>query len=790
MPPASDRGKGSRRRKRGAPPPPAAAPPQGRKEPHRYHRLLAAVLTASALFLVGAGYLWWRGSGGPFRGDTSAYNVLLVTLDTTRADHLGCYGDSRAGTPVLDRLAESAVLFESAYTPAVITLPSHTSILTGLLPPAHGVRNNGGERLAPEVETLAEILKAARFRTGAVIAAFVLEARYGLDQGFDTYDDYFQASDPESAEPPRRTATQVTDAAVRWLRKSDGGRWFLWAHYYDPHSPYDPPPAFREKHAGRPYDGEISYMDAEIGRLLEGVAGIGAREKTIVVVVGDHGEGMRDHGEGSHGVFLYDETSRVPMFVSVPGHADRSKRVRSVVRTTDLFPTILDLLHLPARDGLDGESLWPLIAGSADGPGRLAYSEATSPLHMYGWSPIASLREEGWKYIQAPKPELYDMSSDPKELKNLASEEKDRATSMKGKLKRIFDSSTEAGLEAGEVAPSQEEKAKLRSLGYVGSPVAAASLLESDPAALLDGGAHGLVDPKDRVVQLGRITDLYAFFTSQEYDRAVDLARSILAEEPDNLNVRQHLADALRAIKRLNEASVEYRALMDRDPTNVEYILNLGWVLMTQKHYEDARATIQKALVLEPDHQYALAGMGNVWFAEGNAAKAEEYYRKILAMRPDSRQTILALARIVESQGKHHDAAELYRRAVDLDPGDVEARLSFAWTLMKAKEYQPAIDTLNEAAAANPGMADLDLFRADIYLEMGRLPDSERLYREANAKAPKEPMGYHGLGKVAAARGDLAAARRFFEQALEIDPRFDPARQELARMKGAHPAGG
>jgi arylsulfatase A-like enzyme/Tfp pilus assembly protein PilF len=778
--------KKSRRRKpsqkRAHPPKGAAASPA--------RRFLLAVPALAALALIIAGYLWWAGGARLFPGDTSAYNVLLITLDTTRADRLGCYGHDLARTSTLDGLAQTGVLFENAYTPAVITLPSHASILTGLLPPAHGVRNNIGQRLVPETETLAELLEADGFRTGAVIAAFVLDSMFGLNQGFESYDDYMPISRPRGIPGMERRATQVTDTALRWLSEAKGARWFLWAHYFDPHSPFSPPSPYREQFRERPYDGEVAYMDAEIGRLLEGVAEIGARDRTIVVAVGDHGEGLEEHGEFGHGVFLYDETARVPLIITVPDLLDGPRRVRSVVRTTDVMPTILDLLHLPPRPDADGTSLWPLMEGVVDDLDLSAYGEATTPLSMYGWSPIASLREETWKYIHAPKQELYDMEADPAERNNLLPAEEERAAAMRRRLEEIHESALEAGRGSEEISASPDDLARLRSLGYVGggAPEETGGLTD-DPRLLLDGASRGLVDPKDRVVQLDRITKVYTAFNAGDFATAEERARRVLEEEPENINVRLYLAESLQSMRRLDEAASEYRTLLARDPADIRVLLGLSRALLDLKSFEESKAAAEQILAIHPGQIHALTLLGTIHLVQGEFEPALEIYRTILAERPNHRESIMTTARIFEKRGMAQEAKAYYKRAADLDPKEIEARLSLAWLQFREEEHQAALETVDEATAADPTMADLDLFRADIYLAMGRLGEAEGSYRRAISKAPGEPLGYHGLGRVAAAQGKPDIARRHFQQALQLDSAFAPSREELQKLDGSGPSG-
>ncbi len=737
-----------------------------------------------AIVLVLLVWLWLGGGGRPFRGNTSAYNLLLVTMDTTRADRLGCYGYERIRTPIIDGLADGGVLFENAYTPAVMTLPSHTSILSGRVPPAHGVRINGSGLVRPEVETLAEILKAAGFATGAAVSAVVLDSMFGLDQGFDHYDDNVPESGSHDVFFSQRPAGAVTDAALSFLNTARAGRWFLWVHYFDPHTPFDPPSPFREQYGRASYEGEIAYMDSEIGRLLAAVEETGAGDRTIVVLVGDHGEGFRDHGEMSHGVFLYDEVSRVPLILSVPGFIEEPRRVKSVVRTTDIVPTILDLLRLPPRPSLDGVSLWPLASGASEDLGLSAYIESAASTLMYGWSPLAALRSGPWKYIHGPEPELYNIEADPKEKRNLVGSEPSVADDLREDLRGLLTRVTPVRGEDG-IALSPEDQARLRSLGYTGGEGGAfREVLESDPAAVMAGSTYGLVDPKRKVDALERINEISMAYGTGEFESAVRLARSFLAEEPDNGNVRQYLADALRGLERYDESFAEYEAILKDDPGNIDVLLNMGFIRSKQGKIDAARATYLEALELHPNHVYALSSLGNLYFVEGSYAEAVSYYRRVLIERPTHWKSIVAMAQIHKETGHIKEAKVLFRRAVEIKPQDVDSALTLGWLHFVDRENDEALAVLDAARRSAGDLPEILVSRGDVLFALGRLDEAERSYRAGLDRAPQAAQAWQGLGRIAAQRGDKAEARRLYGQALRINPSSRAAREELQRLGG------
>src|SRR5687768_8620483 len=366
-------------------------------------------------------------------------NVLLITLDTTRWDRLGAYGDGAAVTPNLDRLAGEGVLFEQAIASAPLTLPAHSTIFTGLLPPRHGVRDNGGYVLDARHATLASALKASGRETGAFVGAFVLDAKFGLDAGFDTYFDRFDVSRQRSISlgAISRRAGEVVDNAMPWLEERASRPFFAWLHFYDAHSPYEPPEPFLSRFRDRPYAGEIAYVDSQVGRLLQWLDTRGLTDRTVVVVIGDHGESLNEHGEGTHGLFIYEATTRVPFIVRTPYSNARARRVPGAVRSEDVMPTILELVGRPVPDGIQGRSLAPLITGSTADLNLDAYSESLYARNHYGWSELRSLRSGRFKFIATTRPELYDLERDPGELRNLFEERRPLADRMARELEKL-----------------------------------------------------------------------------------------------------------------------------------------------------------------------------------------------------------------------------------------------------------------------------------------------------------------------------------------------------------------
>lgn len=435
---------------------------------------------AAALLLVAA-------SGQVFSTAPRPRNLLMITLDTMRADRLPAYGFSGVGTPALDSIAAEGAVFEDTFAAVPLTLPSHASLFTGIYPPRLGVRDNAGAPLSNEFTTLAEVMRERGLRTAAFVASAVVAPGRGLDQGFDLYSPG-QPVRCSGAPPIRRRAGEVVDEALSWLERHDAGPFFAWIHLYDTHRPYDLPDEYRDGHYD-PYLAAIAYEDAQIARVMSHLSTRGLLGNTLIVVAGDHGESLGDHGEQSHGIFVYQEALRVPFMISGPGVAPR--RVTTVARLVDLMPTVLDLFGVPAS-GVDGISLARAGTGAGDGQELEVYAESTYP-RRFGWAPLHSLRADRYKLIDAPRAELYDLASDPGEQRNVLAQHPTVAAAMLRRL-RSFEPVPEPMAPPGAAA-DEAVLARIASLGYVGTVAANVTALR---------GEHP--DPKDRIDAFNRMT--------------------------------------------------------------------------------------------------------------------------------------------------------------------------------------------------------------------------------------------------------------------------------------------
>jgi arylsulfatase A-like enzyme len=526
-------------------------------------------------------------------------SVLLVTIDTLRADRLGCYGDRAAKTPHADALARAGVLFEAAYTPVPLTLPAHATILTGLLPPAHGVRGNGAFALGPRPPTLAEALSARGRRTGAFVGAFPLAARFGLARGFERYDDAVEKAPGVHFEFAERRAGAVVAAATAWLSETPGPV-FAWVHLFDPHAPYDPPPPFGG--TGDPYRGEIAAADAALGTLLQ--AWDARPEPSVVALTADHGEAFGEHGEESHGLFVYDTTLRVPLILRGAG-LPAGRRIAQPVGLADVAATLLDLAG--GAGSFPGRSLREVMEGRA--PPAPLYAETQAPRLDFGWSELVAWREGGAKYIRAPRPELYDLHADPAETNDLARRHPERVARLEGSLAAAVAAMGEA--QAGARA-DPEAVERLRSLGYVMGP----------------GGRGSGADPKDRLEVARRIAQAAGPFADLE--DAVRAYRELARLDPANPLVNLRLADALLRAGRPREAVPFFQKVVAGGPRTADAHVGLATAWAAFDRLGDARRVLEEARQLDPANGQVHFNLGEIARVEGAREEARRSYERAL----------------------------------------------------------------------------------------------------------------------------------------------------------------
>ena len=525
--------------------------------------------------------------------------MLLVTVDTLRADRVGAYGDAAARTPAMDGLAASGVLFEHAFTPSPVTLPAHTSIMTGLAPPTHGVRGNGAFALGPGTPTLAEALRARGLASAAFIGGFPLARRFGLARGFDHYDDALAKSPGVSYELAERRGDAVVESARSWLSLHPG-RVFVWVHLFDPHAPYDPPVS---RPGLDPYRGEVAATDAALATLL---ASWNARpEPSLVVLTADHGEAFGEHGEESHSLFVYDTTLRVPLVIRGPGWSP-GRRVAAAVGIADIAATIVEAVG-PGGPTLPGRSLARPLDGTAADP---LYAETLAPRLDFGWSELRAWRDGRYKYIRAPRPELYDVQADPGETRNVSAEHPDVAARLRGDLERAIGAMGEV---ESRHTPDAETAERLRALGYVQGPQARGS------------GA----DPKDMADVALMIARAAGPF--RDHAAAAAAYRPIAQRDPANPLVNLRLADALLRAGRADDAVPYYRKVIAGRPLTADAFVGLASAHADRGRLDEARAVLVEALAVDPANGQVHYNLGEVARVKGDIDTARREYTAALA---------------------------------------------------------------------------------------------------------------------------------------------------------------
>ncbi len=634
------------------------------------------------------------GSGAasePRPDKTSRRDVFLITIDTLRADHIHCYGYDRVQTPSLDQLAKQGVRFTQAFTPSPITNSSHASILTGLLPSAHGV-SDFGVPLAASHLTLAETLKKRGYRTAAFIGAVILDSKAlapGLDRGFEFYDNFPAQSETKSRwGRVERRGIEVVQHAETWLNAHPAGPHFVWVHLYDPHDPYEPPAPYSETYKDRLYDGEIAYADSAVGHFLAYLKKQGWYEGSLIVVVGDHGEGLGEHHEDTHGIFLYDSTTHVPLLVKLPEEREAGRTVEAQVRTTDIMPSILELLGVPAPASLDGESLGPFLAGTG-GPPRTAFGETEYPLR-FGWAPLRSVRKEGLKFIEAPKPELYDLRADPGELRNNYVPW-DAAVQRLRKVLAELSAKSPAPAKTSPATVSAGTIDELHALGYLGSADAGSATDVPEPSLL--------PDPKDKIEEQNL---LHTAMMASE-DGKTDKARA-----------------ALEKVLQLDERSVLA-------------LSQLGRLEMSSGNYAKAAGYLRPAHDARPDDAAAAFEYGRALELSGDLPGARDALQASLKLNPNQFAARLSLGRVYLSLDDAKAAEDQLEAAVLSQPGSAEAQTGLAKALIRQKKYGDAVELLEPIVGSSNNDPEMFQVLSEAYGGLGRRQDAQRAASRANA---------------------------------------------------------
>jgi arylsulfatase A-like enzyme/tetratricopeptide (TPR) repeat protein len=677
-------------------------------------------------------------------------NVLLMTLDTVRADHLGCYGASGASTPTMDALAASGVRFATAVAHAPLTAPSHASILTSRTPLGHGVRDNGAYVLPEGVRSVTEDFRAAGYKTAAFVSGFPLTRRFGFDRGFETYDDHLpRGSDPRRTAYVERNASGTTDAALRWLDEAPGpGPFFLWVHYFDAHAPYEPPAEFAARTRSA-YAGEIAFVDSQIARLTGRIEGAGPG-RTLVLITADHGESLGEHGEDTHGIFVYDATLRVPFILAGPGVP--AGQVASVVaRGIDVAPTLLDLAGL-AAPAMEGRSLRPAVSGQRmeDAP---TYSESLHPLLQYGWAPLHALRTDRYKVIEAPRPELYDLQHDTGENADRAAADPPRLEGLRRELQKMMTTVTPV---AGR-AIDAETAARLEALGYLGGGATSAP----NPTGR---------DPKDGIGLVTRLGRNGMSVARTDPQKAIRELTALLAEDPGMLVVLRTRAVAYETAGQYEAAIRDLRALEKKGALSAEDSVVLGDSLRLAGRAREAAAVLEETARKNPRFAQPWLSLAAIYVAEKRLDDAERAYDSVLEVSPDQTEALRGLGDLALIRDDQDGAERRYARILEIDPADPGALSKLGVVRVRQGRADEAIALLNKAVDREPRNAETLLYLAGALTSSGRPREAIPYFERSIAAGPPSTMALNGLALTRLQLGDAKGAAEAFRRSLAIDP--------------------
>jgi choline-sulfatase len=745
-------------------------------------RLLPGVAAVSLIVAGAAAYC----ASGLRRGERP--NVLLISIDTLRADHLGSYGYAAAQTPSLDALAGRGLRFSQATTVAPLTLPAHSSLMTGTFPSYHGVRDNGGFYLGDDQVTLATVLRGRGYRTGGFVAAFVLDRRWGINQGFDRYFDDFDLSKYKveaGLDAVQRPASEVIDKAIEWLDQEARRPFFAWVHLYEPHAPYDPPEPIRGLFPATmvgAYDAEIATADLQVGRLLSHLAADRRLDHTIVVVLGDHGESLGEHGELQHAFFVYDSTVRIPLVIAGAGLPARE--IPDQVRIVDVMPTLLDLVGIDVPPAVQGRSLLPLARGAR--LDLVALSETWYPRHHYGWSELTAIRDGRYTLIAAPRRELYDTQTDPGETHDLAASNPARADALERAL-HDFVARTSARRTAPAprpVDPDVEER--LRALGYVGGSISPRTQ-EDRPRG----------DPKDKIELYNLLKLAGDDSVEGRIDEAVGKVREALAADPEIVEGYTMLGNLHTKAKREGEALAAYQKALALDPENQGAAFNLALAYKSAGRLADAEAGFQRVLGLNPRDPKSEWQLADIWMQRGEFAKAEaelkhaltgqverpafltklaecdielerydegeRHLREALQSKPDQPLAHYDLGLIHEARGAPAKAMAEYEAELTGNPKTYRTHFNLAKLLAADGRRAEALRHFEQAVEANPDFGSGYLYLAKTRLDLGDLAGAETAARSGMTLAPDAkiaPLGHYVLADVYSQRGRAKDAAR------------------------------
>jgi arylsulfatase A-like enzyme/tetratricopeptide (TPR) repeat protein len=689
----------------------------------------------------------------PLTARDRSLNLLVITLDTIRADRLGAYGNTRVRTDFIDELAEKGVLFESCVAPTPLTLPSHTSLFTGTYPVWHGVRDNGNYVVPEELTTMAELAHTAGYRTGAFVGAFVLSSRWGLDQGFASYTEPTGGYDPAlvSFAQIQRPANEVVDDAIEWLRTDSEQPFFAWVHLYDPHLPYDPPPEFAREYAGDPYLGEVAFADSQLGRLRAFLESSKLAARTLIVFAGDHGEGLGDHGEFDHGLLLYQTTTRVPLVIVHPSMRSGGVRRPEVVSLVDILPTVADAVGFPLPESVQGQSLWPLIGGGGVFEEKPAYAETRYPKLHFGWSPLTALQDRRFQLIQSSDPELYNLERDPLQEHNLFDVHSDVAERMARELEALTVGLGQGALDASS-APDAETIAKLAALGYVAGKI--------EPGD--EQSTEDLPSPRSMLWLYNSLMEASSAVSAGDDAEGEQKLLEILGVDDSLVDAWVELGRLYRRQGRLAESLSALRRAHAERPLDPSLVSKLANALISSHQFTQAEQLLTAAREKHPEDPYIVFALARMLEASGRFAESEAMFRRVLTLDPRSAPSHVRLASLALRRGDLVSAGVEVDAALRLDPRVAEASLVRGQLLERQNRFEEAAQAYRKELSSSPNSLPAAIALSRLEGRLGRPAEQERVLRDAIQENPKSPGPYLVLALTFLQRGER------YEEAVEL----------------------
>ena len=713
------------------------------------------LISLIALVLAGSIGLWWSS-----RPRFEVRNILLISIDTCRADRLGCYGYPHNTTPHIDALAEQSILFTDTVAAVPMTLPSHTTILTGTNPPYHGIHDNYGNRLADSNVTLAEILRDNGFTTGAIVSTFVMDSKFGMDQGFDTYNDQFETSYNVQFLTERR-GDEATREAIGWLDQHQDERFFLFLHYFDPHDPYEPPEPFALRFKDNLYAGEIAYTDHCIGQVIDKLKGLGLYDSTLIILTSDHGEMLGEHGEPTHAYFIYQGVLHVPLIFKVPGET-KSHRVDDPVGLTDIVPTVCSMLGIQIPPEARGEDLSIAFrGGKLPRQERYRYCESVTPTHFQANSLLGVVGRQ-WKFIQTTRPELYDLGADPEESNNLVKEMPSIAQRMEAQLHRILEEELREDVDA-QIDLDAETLRRLESIGYVGGKTRAGRMEYYDRRDDLD-------DPKDLIAFRNEFLRAATYHARKELDKARRICLQLVELRPKFL--RGHIRLAKIAMDQADSAMAQHhlnRALC-LDPDEWEANELLGNVLLAEKKYEAAIPHLERVIQFDPTRPKGFRNLGAALAAVGRTDEAIEHYRIVLELAPDFPGGHGKLAWALADAGMTEQAIGHYVKALEVDPDNTHLHFYLARAYEAQRKTDQAIQQYEKTLELDGDHAGAHLNLGALLGQKRQLDQSVHHFREALRIQPDYALAHYNLARALQSQGQLDEAMPHYQLAVDLDP--------------------